>query len=386
MRLALIREGLTELEVPAPEEFRALSGDYVPSRARVFYNPHMELCRDLAVAVAQLAARELGELSICDPLAGVGVRGLRYAKEVDGVSRVVINDHSSKAREFMERNLELNRPEIEVRVCQKDANILLLENRGAFNYIDLDPYGSPAPFLEAACVALGKRGVLALTATDLAPLCGARPHACVRRYGAKPLKTVYCHELGARILIGFAQRVAGKHELALRPLLVHSTRHYLRVYLLGERRAAEVNEVMKNQGHASHCFACGRRRTFKDIAPTLEGTCTCGTELHHAGPLWLGPLGEHKFVRELVTEILRRSFELSAEEVRLLSLCAEEARGPPLFYDVNELSKLLRKTPASLGFVTGRLRKEGYFASRTHFSPTGFRTDAPFERITASWG
>ena len=83
-----VREGAVELEVPELEEFRAPTGDYVPSKAQVFYNPHMELSRDIGVAVAQAVAEQVGPLRVCDPMAGVGVRGLRYAMESDRKSVV----------------------------------------------------------------------------------------------------------------------------------------------------------------------------------------------------------------------------------------------------------------------------------------------------------
>jgi tRNA (guanine26-N2/guanine27-N2)-dimethyltransferase len=229
MSTQFITEGWTKLEVPELARFRTRAGDYAPSLAPVFYNPHMELCRDISVSAVQVLADELGSLRVCDPLAGVGARGLRYAKEVKGDVTVVVNDRSREAFELIKRNVELNGLTSIVDARNEDANVLLLGGRGKFDFVDLDPFGSPAPFVDAACAALARRGVLAVTATDTAPLSGTHARACLRRYGAKPLKTEYCHELGIRILIGFAQRVAGKHELALAPVLAHATRHYFRV-------------------------------------------------------------------------------------------------------------------------------------------------------------
>jgi len=377
-------EGRVELEVPTLEKFRAATGDYVPSLAEAFYNPHMEFCRDIGVAVAQVAAREMGSLRICDPLAGIGARGIRYAVEVGGVVSVVINDRSKVAQDFIRRNLQLNGMGARVEVFQRDASSLLFENRGRFNFVDLDPFGSPASFVEAACAALGKRGFLALTATDTAPLCGSYRRACVRRYGARSLRTEYCHELGIRILVGFVQRVAGKYELAFEPVLVHSTRHYFRIYLRGERKAARADEVLKRQGFVSHCFSCGRRLVVRGVVPELPRECECGGKFQHAGPLWVGRLGERGFVGEVLQEVARRGFRLSHQEVKLLELCREEAEGPATFYDVNELSRIFGRTPMSPRRVVRKLREEGYFASLTHFSPSGFRTDAPLERVAAA--
>ena len=77
-----ITEGATKLEVPELERFRTRAGDYAPSLTEVFYNPIMELSRDISVSAVQVTADEMGSVRVCDPLAGVGARGLRYAKEV----------------------------------------------------------------------------------------------------------------------------------------------------------------------------------------------------------------------------------------------------------------------------------------------------------------
>jgi tRNA (guanine26-N2/guanine27-N2)-dimethyltransferase len=42
----------------------------------------------------------------------------------------------------------------------------------AYDAIDLDPYGTPAHFLDSALQAVAEGGLLAVTATDMAVLCG----------------------------------------------------------------------------------------------------------------------------------------------------------------------------------------------------------------------
>ncbi|MFN4133552.1 MAG: tRNA (guanine(10)-N(2))-dimethyltransferase [Candidatus Hadarchaeales archaeon] len=383
MQKKVIEEGKIKLEVQDPESFRAPAGDYVPSLAEVFYNPKMAPCRDISVAVAQVISKKIGSLKVCDPLAGVGVRGLRYAAEVSGVSEVLLNDHSEIARELILRNLELNGLRAEVH--GEDANSLLWKNRGRFNLLDLDPFGSPAPFLDAAFAALQRRALLAVTATDTAPLCGVHPKACVRRYGALPLKTEYCRELGIRILIGFTQRVAGKHEFAIRPLLSHATDHYFRVYFYAERGARRADEAMENLGRISHCFACGRRYIFPGLAPNLSSKCFCGKTLSHAGPLWSAEIGDRAFIGEVVKELAKRNFPPASLEINLLNRLMEEASGPPTFYDVNRLAKILRVRSPKIEKLLEAIRAAGFFASRTHFSPTGFRTNASYEVITRAF-
>jgi tRNA (guanine26-N2/guanine27-N2)-dimethyltransferase len=346
-----------------------------------FYSPYAEFGRDISVSVVQVIAKDFGKLRVCDPLAGVGVRGIRYAKEVTGISKVVVNDRLPEAFEFIRRNVELNDLASSVDVYNEDANILLRRNQNGFDFVDLDPFGSPSLFLDSACIGLARKGVLALTATDTAPLSGANPRACVRKYGAVPFKTEYHRELGIRILIGFCQRVAGKYELALKPLLVHATRHYFRVYLLASKGARLTDEVLAGQGYVSHCRNCGRRMFTPGLATELPSSCECGDKPVHTGPLWLGKIMDRIFIHRVFEDLANRDFKSKREELTLLNLCAEEADGPPTFYDTHELAKRTKASPPKTVELITKLRESGYFASGTHFSGTGFKTNAPLDDI-----
>jgi len=381
MQKQVVIEGNTKLEVPDLSKFRTSAGDYAPSLTSVFYNPRMGLCRDISVSVVQVLANELKGIRVCDPLAGVGARGLRYAKEVRGVEKAIINDRSQETVKFIKHNVELNGLN-NIEVHNEDANVLLSSHqRARFHFIDVDPFGSPAPFVDAACATLTQNGILALTATDTAPLSGAHVKACVRRYGARPMKTEYCHELGVRILIGFAQRVAGKHELALAPVLTHSTEHYFRIYLRASRGAQRADEIFSQQGYVSHCRSCGRRVVTHGIVPTLTINCECGEKFEHAGPMWLGQLIDKEFTSKVYADLASRNFKLGYRELVLLDRCVEEAGGPPMFYDFHDLSRRAGVSAPKLIEVLSKLRGMGYFASRTHFSDTGVRTDTPFEEL-----
>ena len=46
-----------------------------------------------------------------------------------------------------------------------------LQNQGGYDAVDLDPYGTPAQFLDTAVQAVSEGGLLMVTATDMA---GAR--------------------------------------------------------------------------------------------------------------------------------------------------------------------------------------------------------------------
>ena len=92
-KIISIEEGLTKIEFP---EF-----DKVSSDAPVFYNPHMELNRDLSILAIQVFQKqENRNIDICDLFGGSGIRGIRYKNEIDGVENVAINDISELANEY----------------------------------------------------------------------------------------------------------------------------------------------------------------------------------------------------------------------------------------------------------------------------------------------
>ncbi len=380
MRTQIVTEGRIKLEVPELKKFETSPNEYVPSLTPVFFNPLMELSRDIGISAVQVALRETGNSRICDPLAGVGARGLRYAKEIKGVREVIVNDASPEACKFIRRNIELNTLQ-NVEVHQEDARALLSASSSPFHVVDLDPFGTPAPFVGPACSSLARNGLLVVTATDTAPLCGSPPSSCMRKYGAQPLRTEYCHETGLRILIGFCQRVAAINDLALRPLLGYYAQHYFRVYLRAEKGKKHADNVLAKQGYLSHCRACGRRTVTEGRVPKLPSKCECGREFEYAGPLWIGELAERNFVENVITDLANRSFKLGYRGSKLLHACLDEIGGPPTFYDLNEIASCVKGSPPKLRKLIERIQKQGYFVSRTHFASTGLRTDAPYELL-----
>ena len=55
---------------------------------------------------------------------------------------------------------------------ESDARVLMLTHPKAFDVVDLDPYGTPSLLLEPAVEAVADGGLLCVTATDTAVLCG----------------------------------------------------------------------------------------------------------------------------------------------------------------------------------------------------------------------
>ena len=137
-----VEEGAVRVLVPKLSAFIEKPGEYAPSKAPVFYNPIMELNRDLAVLAVQAYQKMVNrEISICEPLAGCGIRGIRFAKEVEGVKKVLINDINKKAYQLAKYNIQINGLTEKVKAKNEDANLLLARYgapRKRFDVIDID--------------------------------------------------------------------------------------------------------------------------------------------------------------------------------------------------------------------------------------------------------
>jgi tRNA (guanine26-N2/guanine27-N2)-dimethyltransferase len=366
LKLTKIKEGTTAFFVPQ----KTLSHTKGPgtSKTSVFFNPVMEFSRDVSVLVLREFVRKR-KLKILDGLAATGARGVRIANEVDGNFQVILNDHNPKAVETIEKNLDQNALE-NCRVENKKMNTLTSEED--FDCIDIDPYGSPVQFIDASLQALRKSGMLAVTATDTAPLCGSSPKACLRRYDARSIKTSYCKETGARILVGYCVRLAAKYEIALTPLLSFFADHYIRIHFTLDKGARKTDNILRNVGYVTYDSKTGVRRKVIGFPRELGN-------VQIAGPLWIGDLHDRAFVE-------RMKLDGSLGTLKRLSkyrdLWIEEAKMPPFFYDQNEIASLTKTQPFPLTDIIQRLEEQGFLASKTHFSPTGFKTDANINEIS----
>jgi len=377
----IVEEGRARFAGPKLETYMKSLKEYSPSGAPVFYNPIMELNRDIAVLALQAYQRSLGRrIRVCEPLTGCGVRGIRLAAEVDGVEKVVVNDISREASKLARFNVEQNNLTKRISVMNEDANLLLSRYaapRKRFDYIDVDPFGSPVVYIDSAVRALRDGGLLALTATDMAPLCGVYPKACIRKYGGKPLRTEYCHELAVRLLAGCLATVAARHEMGIRVLFSHSTNHYIRLYALVHYGAKQADISIQKMGHILHCFTCFYRELSERIFSHLRQECPeCGSQLKTAGPLWLGELFDDAFCSLMEKDVERRHMKQEKRVLKLLSLAKNEAKAPITYFVVDKFCDKLNLPVPSIIKVAEELRNRGFQAVLTHFNSKGVRTDA----------
>ena len=371
-------EGLVKFYIPEADlQFRGPGTASLP----VFYNPVMELNRDLAVTFLNALTLKNRVQRVCDPMAGCGIRGLRFAVEVGEVKWVALNDLNPRAAKLSALNVREAGVQDKVSVSNLDVGEFLAKHSAPglrFDYVDLDPYGSPIPCLDFCFRAIRFGGFLALTATDLPTLCGIYPKACLRRYWAKPLRTEYCHELAVRILIGAAVKLASRIDLALKPLFTHASDHYVRVYLQLLRGARKADEALSQIGYIYHCFNCLNRKSSKTPIPSPVKCELCGGKMDYSGPLWLGELWDDGIVKAMISMAPKLKLRRGWKVISILEKIRFELEvSTPTYHRVDRLADKLNVQPVSPKRLVEEVKARGFKASLTHFNPQGVRTDAP---------
>jgi tRNA (guanine26-N2/guanine27-N2)-dimethyltransferase len=327
-----------------------------------FYNPTMEESRDLSVLVAQwLVSNSKREIDFCDGLAASGIRGLRFANEVDGDFKVTINDWDKHCFDLICKNIE----ELDIKnVEATNLNLKTLLSEKRFDYIDIDPFGSPIYFINAAMDSIKNNGIVAITATDTASLCGTYPKVCFRRYSAIPLHSYIMKEIGLRILLGALCRGAGIYDKAIMPLISYSTDHYFRVYVRVNSGVSKANISLDNF-----------RKVKQDELPW------CISTTKEIGPLWMGKLHNKNILKDLRTILSDKKHKTKNLLYRQLDLFEEETDAPCFFYTTDCLASFFKKSPPRLESVFDGLKDRGLNVFRTQFSPTGFKTNATKNEI-----
>lgn len=341
----------------------------------VFFNPEMALCRSIfSLAVGALPR----EVSVLDAMCASGARGIRYALENRNVSSLVLCDASSSAVLCARRNAARNK--LKCKVVKADAR-RLLEGTGC-DFIELDPFGSPQPFLHSAAVGLSGKddGYLSATATDMAVLCGAHHAACLKNYLSVPLDNEFCHENAVRILCAAVVRELAPLNLCATPVFSLSHRHYVKILFHVGRGAEKAVSSVKLLGFCSYCPKCCLREWGR--LPPHAACQSCGAAMLHAGPMYLGKLWDGALVERMLEKNASRGYGQSGKiEAMLSAILAESGIGSCGYYDLHTLAKKWGGKILSMDDALERVRASGFPASRTHFCPTAIRTSAPYGKL-----
>ena len=309
--------------------------------------------RDLAVSFATAwATRGNRRLTGWDVTAATGVRGLRLLHESGAFDSFLLTEANDLAAAVLATNAARYPGASTVRHDGRSPPAF-----SAFDYVDVDPYGSPIPFVAAALAALRPGGVLAVTATDMMVLAGVQRGACERRYGARPIRGRLGPEGGLRILLAYLARAARARDLSVRPRLSYVRDHHVRAYVTVDRSGSVDSDPVRTIELADW------------TGPALGGSGPWG-------PLWVGPL----FDREVV-EAMRAPADAATPRptARFLDRVRDEATADvPFYFEANRLAaELALRTPPALSDLVPALRTLGFRAARTQARPEGFRTDAP---------
>lgn len=349
-----IKEGPTTIIVP---EVHSAGGPGKIDGA-VFFNEQMAFNRDVSVMFLKALDKDL---KVADAMTATGSRAVRIANEVPG-THVIANDISAYAMPYIEENIRLNN----LTNCEaSNRNMHSLLNENIFDYIDLDPFGSPMPFLHSTIQGAKRHGYLAITATDAAPLAGAHADKCRRRYQVEPLRGVMCHEIGLRILIGTIAREAAKFDKGIRPMLSFSADHYFRTYVQMMDGGSNADKSLDQLIYVAY------------DPKTLERSYSKEKDAEHRyGPFWGGKLFDTEHLGKMGTE------DLATEKkcAKMLSIWKEEIDEIPFMYDMSEVASYLKVTTPNFSAFIDRMNQHGR-TTRTHISPTGFKTELTLKEM-----
>ncbi|KXX74787.1 hypothetical protein MMYC01_208703 [Madurella mycetomatis] len=378
--------------------------------------------------------------TILDALSASGLRALRYAHEIPFLTKVTANDILKAAAQAIERNAVHNKLLDKIHISVDDAlahmyqrianelRRIALTTKGKpgpsdkYDVIDLDPYGSAAPFLDAAVQAVrDDGGLLCVTCTDSGVWASnGYPEKCYALYGGVPLKGWYSHEAGLRLILHAIETSAAKYGLAMEPLLSLSVDFYSRLFV----RITKSPSMVKFQGGKNMVvYSCGggcgswttqllmRNKPAPNKkgsgifykhgftkAPTAPQSCEhCGSAMHLAGPMYAGRIHSTEFIKSVIAEVEEASPDVYGTRQRIrgvLQTALEEFLASPeeMQADASENgdgTKRIKKskTEAELAaidpypFSSTRPKWLGYRVTRSHCKAGSMKTDAPWSVI-----
>lgn len=389
---------------------------------------------------------------VLDALSATGLRALRYAKELPFVTKVVANDMNPNATKSMALNVQHNDLSAYITPNTGDAIGHMYSVAfpptgshgpqhvsGKYDVVDLDPYGTAAPFIDAALHSLNDGGLLCVTCTDSGVF--ASTGYCEKTfslYGGMPVKGSHMHEGGLRLIINLITSTAAKYGMSVEPLLSLSIDFYIRVFVRVRRSPADVKFLAGKTMLVYSCdHGCGAwttniigRNTKQEgkagniwykhsigQAPTADRVCGhCGSKTHIAGPMWAGPLHNAAFIGKMLDDLKSADPEVYETipriEGMLQTALDELSVNPevtsyvpvadrkkeeitdmvpivppevidqhPFFINPSALSKVIHCVAPSTAAMNGALRHAGYRATRSHCQPGCIKTDAPWSFI-----
>ena len=250
------REGRTLMRLFSnPDEDKV--GPAIKGEDPVFYNPAMSRSRTRSVLLMQYAIENIlvgnGPIYAVVVLAARGLGARRWLNELpkESAERIhaTIIDMNQYALDLALKTHEEFPPDHskgELSAINGDLRSAIL-NQG-WHWVDIDPYGSPTPFLDTAIQSMARKGIIEVSATDTAALTGSSKNPLLRRYGARVRNDGLAHDSALRVLLATVGRVASKHERRIEPLISIWDSHHLRVSMRVIRSIEGANKIEDSLG------------------------------------------------------------------------------------------------------------------------------------------
>ncbi|MFH1178980.1 MAG: tRNA (guanine(10)-N(2))-dimethyltransferase [Candidatus Bathyarchaeota archaeon] len=373
----VIQEGKAKLIIPKLDEESGEPLQHLRSEAPVFYNPVMKTNRDTAVLMLRAyQGKTHHPITVCEPMTGSGVRGIRLLLEAHEIETLTLGDLNPSALRLARENAYLNGLSERLNLRELDASLLLSLHSypfGRFDYVDIDPYGSPTTFIDAAIMATKNHGVIALTATDMAPLCGVNKLACLRKYGGWPLNGDFCHETALRLMAGAMIRHAAVYEYAATPLFSYYADHYIRGYYRIDRGAKRADSLLEQMGHIRYCPVCQHSETSKNNS---EKNCVCGEPMKIGGPMWLGELSDPEYTDAMMVDLDNLLYLNGAKAEAIIKLVHGEYGFPVGFFIIDSICRSVGIKSVATEDALNAISGAGFRVTRVHYDPRGLKTDA----------
>ncbi|CAD6252044.1 unnamed protein product [Miscanthus lutarioriparius] len=341
------------------------------------------------------------EPKVLEALAASGLRAIRYAVEVDGIGEVTAVDNNEAAVEACKKNIQHNGSLASSKVVphHADARVYMLMHPKEFDVVDLDPYGSPAAFLDSAVQCVADGGTLMCSATDMAVLAGGNAEVCFSKYGSYPLRGKHCHEMALRILLACIESHAIRHKRYIVPIISVHMDFYIRVFVRIFTSASTVKSSPLKLAHVYQCTGCNsfhlqnigrinskdeRNIAVPNFCPTVPEVCSeCGHKFVMGGPIWSDPIHDKKWATSILSDIhaMREAYPAYPKISAILTSVSEELLEAPLFVSLHNLCAILKCTNPTMVMLQSAIRNAGYQVSGSHVDPLALKTNAPMSVI-----
>ncbi|MDJ0717104.1 MAG: tRNA (guanine-N1)-methyltransferase [Prochloraceae cyanobacterium] len=337
-----------------------------------FYRPASKIVRDLGVLAAAIYKSDTGNLRVLDAMTGCGVRSLRYWLE-SGANWIWANDSNPDLGNIVRQNLA---PAIAAgctQITHRDANRIFFEcydRKDYYDLVEVDSFGSGAPYLDTMLWACKIGGLLYLTSTDGRTGTGHLPENSLRAYGAYARTHPASQEQVLRLLIGSIQKAAATKRLGVEPIFSLFAGQTYRVML---RLTSKPRLTSENYGFLGYCHRCGE---YQIVSWRKLGKVCCRVDnynLSHSGPMWLGQLHDRLHLERL--KQLAQQWDWK-KQVELLTLMQAEADLPPYFYTLGEIGRRGKMDVTARSRLIQALIERGYRATSTHINAGAIKTDA----------